>query len=198
MGTRSNWIMSGFESTVSEIMLDYQALLATNRPETSTETAEATVSDILRTDPITSPGNNDDLGALQEEISTLKEELSRIKQQIKQQAEDLSQPPPDPPRPFRASCRRGTKAGVRGKPHRIVNARERAEIHLPLCRQPRRVLNQPLQSLAGGHPTSLFHTTETGENRKEKIPSTPTRGRAIETGVQRSALGIWRHGRNDV
>jgi hypothetical protein len=89
--SRSNWIMSGFESPVSEIILDYQALLATNRPETSTETAEATASEIPRTDPITSPGNNDDLGALQEEISTLKEELSRIKQQIKQQAEDPSQ-----------------------------------------------------------------------------------------------------------
>jgi hypothetical protein len=92
--SRSNWIMSGFESPVSEIILDYQALLATNRPETSTETAEATASEIPRTDPITSPGNNDDLGALQEEISTLKEELSRIKQQIKQQAEDLSQTKP--------------------------------------------------------------------------------------------------------
>ena len=80
MGTRSNWIMSGFESPVSESMLDYQALLATNRQETSTETPEATVSDIPRTDPITSPGNNDDLGALQKEISTLKEERSRIKQ----------------------------------------------------------------------------------------------------------------------
>jgi hypothetical protein len=92
--SRNNWIMSGFESPVSEIILDYQALLATNRPETSTETAEATASEIPRTDPITSPGNNDDLGALQEEISTLKEELSRIKQQIKQQAEDLSQTKP--------------------------------------------------------------------------------------------------------
>jgi len=92
--SRSNWIMSGFESPVSEIILDYQALLATNRPDTSPETAEATVADIPRTDPSTAPGNNDDLGALQEEISTLKEELSHIKQQIKQQAEDLSQTPP--------------------------------------------------------------------------------------------------------
>ena len=90
MESGNNWIMSGFESPVSELVLDYQALLATNRPETSTETAEATASEIPRTDPITSPGNNDDLGALQEEISTLKEELSRIKQQMKQQAEDPS------------------------------------------------------------------------------------------------------------
>jgi len=92
--SRSNWIMSGFESPVSELVLDYQALLATNRPEQSTETAEAIASEIPKTDPITSPGNNDELGTLQEEISTLKEELSRIKQQINQQAEDLSQTTP--------------------------------------------------------------------------------------------------------
>jgi hypothetical protein len=87
----NNWIMSGFESPVSELILDYQALLVTNRPETLTETEEATAPEIPRTDRITSPTNDAELGTLQEEISTLKEELLRIKQQIKQQAEDPSQ-----------------------------------------------------------------------------------------------------------
>ena len=91
MESGNNWIMSGFESPVSEIILDYQALLATNRPETPIETEEAVVSEIPKTDPITSPINDDELGTLQEEISTLKEELSRIKQQMKKQAADPSQ-----------------------------------------------------------------------------------------------------------
>ncbi len=78
--------MSGFESPVSELILDYQALLATNRPATSTETEEAIVSEIPQTDRITSPTNDTELGTLQEEISTFKEELLRLKQQIKQQA----------------------------------------------------------------------------------------------------------------
>ena len=75
--SRSNGIMRGFESPASEIILDYQALLATNRPATSPETAEATGSDIPRIDPITAPGNNDDPGTLQKEITNLKEELCR-------------------------------------------------------------------------------------------------------------------------
>ena len=87
----NNWIMSGFESPVSEIILDYQALLATNRPEKSTEPEEAIVSERPQTDRNTSPITDVELGTLQEEISTLKEELSRIKQQMKQQAADPSQ-----------------------------------------------------------------------------------------------------------
>ncbi len=83
--------MSGFESPVSEIILDYQALLATNRPEKSTETEEITASEIPKTDRSPSPTTDVELGTLQEEISTLKEELSRIKQQMKQQAADPSQ-----------------------------------------------------------------------------------------------------------
>lgn len=88
--SRNNWIMTGFESPVSEIILDYQALLATNRPEQSTETAEAISSERPRTDPSPSPTTDAELGTLEEEISTLKEELSRIKQQNKQQAADPS------------------------------------------------------------------------------------------------------------
>ena len=91
MESGNNWIMSGFESPVSELVLDYQALLATNRPEQSPETEESITSEIPKTGRIPSPSNDDELGTLQEEISTLKEELSRIKQQINQQAEDLSQ-----------------------------------------------------------------------------------------------------------
>jgi HAMP domain-containing protein len=91
MESGNNWIMSGFESPVSEIILDYQALLATNRQETPTESAEASASETPKTDRITSPTTDVELGTLQEEISTLKEELSRLKQQIKQQAEDPSQ-----------------------------------------------------------------------------------------------------------
>ena len=91
MESGNNWIMSGFESPVSEIILDYQALLATNHPETPIETEEAVASEIPKTDPITSSINDAELGTLQEEISALKEELSRIKQQMKQQAADPSQ-----------------------------------------------------------------------------------------------------------
>ena len=87
----NNWIMSGFESPVSEIILDYQALLATNRPEIPTETEEASALETPKTDRITSSTTDVELSTLQEEISTLKEELSRIKQQIKQQAADPSQ-----------------------------------------------------------------------------------------------------------
>jgi hypothetical protein len=83
--------MSGFESPVSEIILDYQALLATNRPEKTTEPEEAIVSERPQTDRITTPITDVELGTLQEEISTLKEELLRIKQQMKQQAADPSQ-----------------------------------------------------------------------------------------------------------
>jgi len=89
--SRNNWILTGFESPVSEIILDYQALLATNLPENSTETEEATASEIPKTDRITPPSTDAELGTLQKEISTLKEEISRIKQQMKQQAVDPSQ-----------------------------------------------------------------------------------------------------------
>ena len=91
MESGSNWIMSGFESPVSELILDYQALLATNRQEISTEPEEASSLETPKTDRITSPTTDLELSTLQEEISTLKEELSRIKQQMKQQAADPSQ-----------------------------------------------------------------------------------------------------------
>jgi hypothetical protein len=91
MESGNNWIMSGFESPVSELILDYQALLATKPQERETETEEATASEIIKTDRVTAPTNDVELSTLQEEISTLKEELSRIKQQMKQQPADSSQ-----------------------------------------------------------------------------------------------------------
>ena len=91
MASRNKWIMSGFGSPVSELILDYQSLLATDRPAQSTETEEDKVSELPKTDRIPSPPNDVDLGALQEEVSTLKEELSRLKQQIKPQPADPSQ-----------------------------------------------------------------------------------------------------------
>lgn len=91
MASRNNWIMSGFESPVSELILDYQALLAENRPEKPVEIEEAAASEISKTDRSPSSAAADKLGVLQEEVSTLKEELSRLKQQIKQQAEAPSQ-----------------------------------------------------------------------------------------------------------
>jgi hypothetical protein len=91
MESGNNWIMSGFESPVSELVLDYQALLATNRPEIPTETEEAIASELPKTDRSTAPPTDVELSTLQEEISTLKEELSRIKQQMKQQPADPSQ-----------------------------------------------------------------------------------------------------------
>ena len=81
----NNWPMSGFGSPVSELILDYQALLATNRPEIPTETEEATASEIPKTDRSPSPTTDVELSTLQEELSTLKDELSRLKQQMKQQ-----------------------------------------------------------------------------------------------------------------
>jgi hypothetical protein len=91
MASRNKWIMSGFGSPVSELILDYQSLLATDRPAQSTEPEEDKVSELPKTDRIPSPPNDVDLGALQEEVSTLKEELSRLKQQMKQQPADPSQ-----------------------------------------------------------------------------------------------------------
>ena len=88
--SRNNWIMSGFETPVSELILDYQALLAETRPETPTETEQATASEIPKIDPGTARTNDDALGTLREEISTLKEEISRLKEQIRPQVKDAS------------------------------------------------------------------------------------------------------------
>jgi hypothetical protein len=91
VASRRTWIGSGFESPVSELVLDYRALMATNTPEPSPETKAPTASTRPQPAPSSSPATNADLGTLQEEISALKEELSRIKQQMKPQPADPSQ-----------------------------------------------------------------------------------------------------------
>ena len=85
--TGNNWLLSGFGSPISEIILDYQALLAMNPHDISIETKDPPLSGIRKTDRRTLPTQDSELGTLQEEVSTLKDELSRLKQQRKQQAE---------------------------------------------------------------------------------------------------------------
>ena len=87
---RNNWIAGGFESPVSELILDYQALVATKPPETPTGIAEGTDSDIPKADSTPNRTTDAEVGGLKEEITNLKEELSRLQQQINQQAEERS------------------------------------------------------------------------------------------------------------
>ena len=88
--SRSNWIAGGFDSPVSELILDYQALLATKSPDTPTGTKEVTASDIPEADSTPARSTDAEVGVLKEEITNLKEELSRLQQQINQQAEERS------------------------------------------------------------------------------------------------------------
>lgn len=88
--SRSNWIAGGFDSPVSELILDYRALLATKPPDTPTGTEEATASDIPKADSTPNRSTDPEVGVLKEEITNLKEELSRLQQQINQQAEERS------------------------------------------------------------------------------------------------------------
>ena len=88
--SRSTWIAGGFDSPVSELILDYQALLATKPPDTPTGTKAGTASDIPKPDSTRLGSTEADVGELKEEITKLKEELSRLQQQINQQAEELS------------------------------------------------------------------------------------------------------------
>ena len=88
--SRSNWIAGGFDSPVSELILDYQALLATKSPDTPTGIKEVTASDIPKADSTPARSTDAEVGVLKEEITNLKEELSRLQQQINQQAEKRS------------------------------------------------------------------------------------------------------------
>jgi len=88
--SRSNWIAGGFDSPVSELILDYQALLATKPPDTPTGTEKVRASDIPKTDSTRARSTDEEVGVLKEEITNLKEELSRLQQQINQQAEERS------------------------------------------------------------------------------------------------------------
>jgi len=98
--SRNNWIAGGFDSSVSELILDYRSLLATKTPDTPTRTKEVIASDIPKTDATRARSTDADVGVLKEEITNLKEELSRLQQQINQQAEERSRTEaPSPTRP---------------------------------------------------------------------------------------------------
>lgn len=85
--SRQTWLTGGFDAPVSELILDYQALLASEGSEnpntTRTATQEAITLKSLPTPGNPSSAQEGELSTLQEEISTLKEELSRLKQQMK-------------------------------------------------------------------------------------------------------------------
>jgi hypothetical protein len=87
----NNWFIGGFESPVSELILDYQALLATNPSEEPNRTEETTASEPSQAASNRARSTDPELDVLQEEISNLKEELSRLQHQINQQAEERSQ-----------------------------------------------------------------------------------------------------------
>lgn len=91
LGSRNSWIMGGFDSPMSELILDYQALLATTPKEKSFDTEERTASETSNTDSVPVPLTDSEAAVMKEEISNLKEELSRLQHQINQQAEERSQ-----------------------------------------------------------------------------------------------------------
>jgi hypothetical protein len=113
IASRNNWIIGGFESPVSELILDYQALLATTPQEQPTGKEETTSLEISTIAPNRSRSTDPEVGVLQDEISNLKEELSRLQDQINQQAEERAKtkvpsstlpsfatdPAPNPPSP---------------------------------------------------------------------------------------------------
>jgi hypothetical protein len=87
----NNWIIGGFEFPVSELILDYQALLARNPSEEPNGTEETAASAPSQAAPNRARSTDPELGVLQEEISNLKEELSRLQHQINQKREERSQ-----------------------------------------------------------------------------------------------------------
>lgn len=89
--SQNAWLAGGFDSPASELILDYQALLATKRPDNPIEPEETRASERSHTDRRVSPADDTELSTLQEEISSLKEEISRLKEQMKQQAADPSE-----------------------------------------------------------------------------------------------------------
>jgi len=89
--SRKSWITGGFDSPVSELILDYQALLATELPNSPTVTQESGPLDLEQPDSAISSSTTKELQTLQEEINTLKDELSRLRQQINRQPSDSPQ-----------------------------------------------------------------------------------------------------------
>jgi len=88
IASQNNWIIGGFESPVSELILDYQALLARTPQEQATGKEEMTSSEVPTIVPNHSRSTDPEVGELQNEISNLKEELSRLQDQINQQVEE--------------------------------------------------------------------------------------------------------------
>ncbi len=106
----NNWIIGGFESPVSELVLDYQALLTAKPSEKPTNVEERAVSEISKTASPPAPSTNSEVDLMKEEISNLKEERSRLQHQIKQQAEERSQTKvPSKSRPSSVSAPEPTK-----------------------------------------------------------------------------------------
>ena len=91
LDSRNSWIMGGFDSPVSELMLDYQALLVTTPKEKLSDTVERIAPETSNTDSAPAQFTDSEAELMKEEISNLKEEMSRLQHQIKQQAEERSQ-----------------------------------------------------------------------------------------------------------
>ena len=88
--SRDNWLAGGYESPVSELILNLQALLAANRPTISADPQKGTAAKSSKTDSAAGLSTESEVRMLREEISNLKEELSRLQHLITQQAEELS------------------------------------------------------------------------------------------------------------
>lgn len=92
--TRTTWLAGGFKPPVSELVLDYHALLefepAHHETTNPLHTQETTASESHHTSGSLSSAEEAELDTLQKENSFLKEELSRLKQQRLQPPADAS------------------------------------------------------------------------------------------------------------
>ncbi|MDR4493140.1 MAG: hypothetical protein R3B74_01715 [Nitrospirales bacterium] len=83
--TRTTWLAGGFKASVSELVLDYRALLEFkglhHDQTTPPHTREFMASEFHHTSGRPSSAAEVELDTLQQEISTLKEENSRLRQQ---------------------------------------------------------------------------------------------------------------------
>ena len=89
--SRDNWLAGGYNSPASEIILDLQALLATDRPVPTINPQNHSAQDSSETDSSSGLSTESEVKLLREEISNLKGELSRLQHLITQQAEEISQ-----------------------------------------------------------------------------------------------------------
>ncbi len=86
--SRENWIAGGYDSPASELVLDLQAFLATDRLFTPAEHKIQTATENSPTASSPTSVGDSDVGELKEEISNLKEELSRLQEFILKQGEE--------------------------------------------------------------------------------------------------------------